>query len=228
MTDKKITEPVMAISLTAARLSIAAVITYQVILIALIFIRPDIDPSWHTISEWAIGPYGWIMSLAFLISAVSYGSLYVAIKSQIQGRWGKIGLAILLICTIGTVGVGVFTTDPYPPEKTLSTIGILHIITGTSALMLLPFAALLINLNLASKNQAWVKAQRALLWTAGLPLLAFVGFVVHLSIFVIPLGDYYGPGLQIGWPPRILFLTYMVWLITLAWQAIKVRSQKST
>ena len=111
MTDKNTTKPVTAISLTAARLSIAAIITYQLILIALIFIRPDLDPSWHTISEWAIGPYGWIMSMGFLISAVSYGSLFVAIKSQIQGIWGKIGLGILLICTIGTVGVGVFTTD---------------------------------------------------------------------------------------------------------------------
>jgi len=21
-------------------------------------IRPDLDPPWHTLSEWAIGPYG--------------------------------------------------------------------------------------------------------------------------------------------------------------------------
>jgi hypothetical protein len=84
MTDKKITKPVTAISMTAAGLSIAAVITYQVTLIALIFIRPDLDPSWHTISEWAIGPYGWIMSLAFFVSAVSYGSLFIAIKSHAE------------------------------------------------------------------------------------------------------------------------------------------------
>lgn len=92
--------------------------------------------------------------------------------------------------------------------------------------MLLPFAALLINLSLARKNQAWATARRALLWTAGLPLLGLVGFLVHLAIFVIPLGDASGPGVPIGWPPRFLFLTYMVWLITLAWQAIRVRSQK--
>jgi len=81
MTHKEITEPVTAISLTAARLSIAAVITYQLTLIALIFIRPDLDPSWHTLSEWAIGPYGWIMSMAFLVSAVSYAALFVALRS---------------------------------------------------------------------------------------------------------------------------------------------------
>ncbi len=235
MTDKKTPKPVTAISPTAAWLSIAAVITYQVLLIALIFIRPDLDPSCHTISEWAIGPHGWIMSLAFVISAASYGSLFVAIKSQVQGIWGKIGLGILLICTIGTVGVGVFTTDPMTvvsgpmtAENALSTTGTLHIIFDGSALMLLPFAALLLNLNLARKNEAWATARRALLWTAGLPLLGLVGFVVHMAIFLIPLGENaYGPGVPIGWPPRFLFLTYMVWLITLAWQALKLRGEKT-
>src|SRR5262245_4990284 len=184
MTDREIAKPLAAISLAAARLSTAAVVTYQVLLIALILIRPDLDPSWHTISEWAIGRHGWIMALAFLISAASYGSLFVAIKSQIEGIWGKIGLGILLICVIGTVGVGVFRTDPMPltPEKPLSTIGALHIIFGTSALLLLPFAALLINLSLARKNQAWAPARRALLWTAGLPLLGLVVFLAHLAI----------------------------------------------
>ena len=228
MTDNEATRQVMAISPTAAWLSIAAVITYQVMLIALIFIRPDLDPSWHTISEWAIGRHGWIMSLAFLVSALSYGSLFVAIKSQAPNTWGKIGLALLFICFVGTVGVGLFTTDPYPPELHLTRRGTAHIISGTSAMVLLPFAALLINLSLARKNKDWLIARRPLLLTAGLPLLAWVGSVVHLIIFVLPMGEYNGPGLQIGYPPRILFLTYMVWLITLAWQAIKVRRQESS
>jgi len=45
-----------AISTTAARLAMGAIITYQILLIVLIFLRPDLEPSWHTISEWAIGP----------------------------------------------------------------------------------------------------------------------------------------------------------------------------
>ncbi len=227
MNDRSIVNPppVTAIPLAAARLAIAAVLTYQVLLIALIFIRPDLDPSWHTISEWAIGRYGWLMVLAFLISALSYGSLFVAIKSQIRGVWGRIGLGVLLVCTIGTVGVGVFVTDPMPltPQHGVSTRGVLHVIFGTSALMLLPFAALLINLSLARQNRAWATARRALLWTAGLPLLGLVGSSVHLAVFVVPLGDdAYGPGVHIGWPPRLLLLSYMVWLITLAWQAIRL------
>lgn len=46
------------ISTAAARLAIATIVSYQVLLVVLIFLRPDLDPSWHTISEWAIGRYG--------------------------------------------------------------------------------------------------------------------------------------------------------------------------
>lgn len=221
-------KPVTAISLTAARLSIAAVIAYQGILIALIFIRPDLDPSWHTISEWAIGPHGWIMVVAFLVSALSYGSLFVAIWSQIRGILGTAGLILLLICTIGTVGVGLFVTDPMPltPEKGLTTTGALHVMFGTSAVVLLPFAALFINLSLALKNPAWIASRRALLWTAGLPLLSLMGSVIHLAVVVMPLGnDAYGPDVPLGWPPRLVFLSYMVWLIVLGAQVIRLKRQ---
>src|SRR6478609_5962765 len=116
-------------SLIAAQLAIGLIITYQLILIALIFIRPDLDPSWHTISEWAIGRHGWIMSLAFIISAFSYASLLVLLKSQVRGITGSIGIVLLAICVIGTIGVGLFTSDPYPPDFTI-TKTLLHAICG--------------------------------------------------------------------------------------------------
>jgi hypothetical protein len=210
------------VSTAAARLAIGAIVSYQILLIVLIFLRPDLDPSWHTISEWAIGPYGWIMSGGFLLSAVSYAALFVMLRSQIQGTMGGIGLGILLICAIGAVGVSIFTTDPMPLHYPLSTIGTLHVIFGTSQLILLPFAALLINLSLARKSKRWARARSVLLWSAGLPLLGFLGFAVYTSIYVAPLGPHaYGPGVNIGWPPRFAFFTYMLWLVTLAWQATK-------
>jgi hypothetical protein len=224
------TKPVTAISLTAARLSIAATVTYQVLLVALLFIRRDVDPSWQTISVYAIGRHGWIMRLAFFISAVSYGALFVAFKSQIQTVPGRIGLGILLICVIGTVGAGVFVTDPLEtPQNALSTIGTLHVITASIGVMLLPFAALLVNLSLARKNKARSSARRVMLWTAGLPMLGLAGFGVATAIEV-PVDDHnvphYGPGVNIGWPPRIVFLIYTTWLIAVAWQLIKRHREK--
>jgi hypothetical protein len=218
-----------AISTRAARLAIVAIVSYQILPIALIFLRPDLAPSWHTISEWAIGPHGWIMSVAFLLSALSYTALFVMLKSQLHGILSRLGLGILLICVIGATGAGIFTTDPMPLQFPLSTRGTLHVIFGTSQLVLLPFAALLINLSLARTNEAWRPARRLLQWTAGLPLFGFLSFAVYSAIFVFPLGpSAYGPGVNIGWPPRFAFLTYMLWVVILGWQAIRSSREAST
>jgi hypothetical protein len=226
MTNSAVANKSAGISTTAARLAIGAILVYQSLLIVLVFLRPDLDPSWHTISEWAIGPYGWIMSGAFLISAVSYAFLFVMLRSQLQGAMGRIGLGILLICVIGAVGVGIFTTDPMPLRNSLSTVGTLHLICGTSQLVLLPFAALLINLSLVFRNQIWASARRVLLRTACLPLFGFLSFAFYTGIFVAPMGPHaYGPGVNIGWPPRIAFLTYALWVVILASQAIKCNDQ---
>jgi hypothetical protein len=210
--------------LTAPRISIVAVVSYHVLLFVLIFIRPELDPYWHPISEWAIGRNGWIMILAFLISATSYGALFIALRKVVTGWLGKIGLGILFICFVGTILVGVFVTDPMPAPGSvetqplnLTTRGMLHMIGGGSALFLLPFAALLINSSLAIKNKSFENAKKPLLITGFVPLTGWIGFIIHLNLYVIPLGDYaYGPEVPLGWPPRLLLLTYAVWLICTA------------
>jgi len=208
----------------AAKLSLAAIVIYHVQMTAMILIRPDLDPYWHTISEYAVGPYGWVMKSAFWVAAVSYVSLFVAIRPHISGVVGKTGLVILAVCSLGLLGVGYFVTDPLDtPPDAMTTRGIAHLIFRASQLRFLPISALLINLSLAFKNKNWTAGRPALFGTCGLPLLGLIGFMAHFAVFLAPLGENaYGPGVPIGWPPRLLFLTYAVWLITLALQSIKV------
>ena len=92
MTSAEVASTSAASSTRAARLALVAIPSYQIPLIALIFLRPDLAPSWHTISEWASGPYGWIMSGAFLISALSYAALFVLLKSQRLWKPGPYGI----------------------------------------------------------------------------------------------------------------------------------------
>jgi hypothetical protein len=212
-------------SILLAKLSIAAVIIYHLLITALIFIRTDLDPSWHPLSEYAIGSNGWIMSLAFIISSFSYGTLLFNIKSHVKGFFGKLGLYILFICCVGTFCVGMFTTDPLTtaPDK-ISTTGLIHMFSGMAGLFLFPIAALLINLSIALKNKSWAQSKKALLFSSVIPLLGLVGFIIHLSIYVIPKGDYaYGPDVPLGYPPRLLFLTYMAWLLIINMQLIKIQ-----
>jgi len=202
----------------AAWLATAAIIAYQLLLLLLIFLRPDLAPSWHTISEWAIGPYGWVMTVAFFVSAISYLSLFVAIRPYIGKGAGYVGWLLLLICIIGTIGVGMFTTDPMSNHNaTVTTTGAFHIVSGTTALVLFPFAAMLINIALSQKSNLKLTAGKMRLWTAFIPLAGFTAFVIYTILFVVPLGPgAYGPGVNIGWPPRVAFFTYMIWIILAA------------
>src|SRR3712207_9414728 len=93
--------PVTGVSRAAALASFAGTAIFVVLLAALHFIKPGLDPSWHFISEYAIGDYGWVMVLAFLSLALGYVSLFVAIRQQLRTIVGGIGLALLLVSEIG-------------------------------------------------------------------------------------------------------------------------------
>ncbi len=202
----------------APYVAIGTILCYQVLLAAEIYVRPDLDVARKPISEYAIGQFGWVMVSAFLLSALSYGSLLAAVRPYLSDRSGNTGAAILLVCTIGTVGVGVFIADPITtPMTSLSTRGLLHVVFGTTALLLLPFGALLINRSLArgfaTSGQAW----RALRLTGWVPMIGLAAFLVLVAV-VVPAE---------GWPPRLLFLTYAVWVVTLSRQIARLaRSTK--
>jgi hypothetical protein len=215
------TKPVTAISRTAALLVFAGAATFVVLLVALHFIKPGLDPSWHFISEYAIGKHGWIMVLAFLSLAVSYTSLFVAIRSQLRTIAGRIGLALLLVSALGLTIAAVFTTDPITVSgDAVTTEGTVHNLGGTLGIAM-PFAAALVGWKLMC-NPAWSTAQRPLLWATGVALVAFLVSFASLGVMVSQSGGRFGPDVLVGWPNRIEVLAYGVWLMTVAWQAVKL------
>jgi hypothetical protein len=222
---KNMARPVTAISSIAARLSFAGAATFALLLAALHFIKPELDPSWHFISEYAIGEYGWIMVLAFLSLALGYVSMFVALRSQLRSIAGRIGLALLLVSALGLIIAAIFTTDPITvSENAVTTEGTLHNLGGTLGIAM-PFAAVLIGWKLA-RNPAWSSARRPLLWATGLALVAFLVSFVSLSVMVSRSGGEFGPDVLVGWPNRIEVAAYSVWLMVVARQAIRVRSQR--
>jgi hypothetical protein len=48
-----------------------------------------------------------------------------------------------------------------------------------------------------------------------------------LSDFLFPMGpEAYGPGVSVGWPPPFAFFSYMLWIVTLAMQAIRCNQER--
>jgi hypothetical protein len=196
-----------------ARLAVVAAIAYQLLLITLILVRPEIDPAHKPISEYAIGRLGWLAVLGFQISAAAYACLVVALRHTLRDRLGRIGIAVLSYCAVATVAVGLCVADPVTtPMTELSVVGRVHVVAGTSAFVFLPMAALMINISL-SRTVACAGSRMPLIVTGLLPAVGFVIFVVLVAT-VTP---------SEGWPPRLMFMTYAAWIIAVATRPCGVR-----
>jgi hypothetical protein len=202
-----------ATSLTAARLSFASSVTALVLLTTLHILSPEFDPSWRMVSEYALGDYGWVLSLMFLTWALSCVMLFFAIKSQIHTVGGKIGLGFLLVSAVGT-GMAAFFDISHSLHGLAFMIGIPS----------LPIAALLISFSLF-RDPSWTSRRRSLLWAAILPWISIVLMVVMMFVGLSQSGGEFGSDVLIGWPNRLVVLAYCGWLMVAARGAILAERQ---
>ena len=68
----------------AADVSWLAGAAFLTLLTLIHLLRRDVSPSWQTTSEYAIGGLGWLMTVAFLLSAVAAREAQV---SALVDRW---------------------------------------------------------------------------------------------------------------------------------------------
>ncbi len=218
--------PVAEISLLAARLAIAAGVAVILLLASLHVLSPEFDPSWRVVSEYANGQYGWVLSLMFLSWAVSSWALAFAIWSLVKTTGGKIGLFFLVAAGVGEAMASVFDINHN-----------LHGLAGIIGIGSLPIAAMLISVSLG-RTQVWSVAKKALLWTANLTWMSVVLLAATFAILIVTFTQAGGemtsevtalpPGViaLVGWANRLLVVDYCVWVITVAWQAIKLQRGK--
>jgi hypothetical protein len=214
--------PEANISIAAARLSLVCGATFVVLLVGLHFLRPDLDPSWTVISEYALGDYAWVMTIAFLAWGLSAISLFVAIRSQVQNLTGRIGLAFLLIGAAGPILAALFRTDPIStPPHAVTTSGMIHS-TGAMLSDGMLIGATLLTLSLVRKNPNWSPARKPLILTTVLAWVGAVVFTASMAVLLPQNGGQLGPDVSIGWQGRFVVVAYTAWLMTAAWSAIQV------
>jgi hypothetical protein len=204
----------------AARLALWSGGAFAVLLAALHVVEPELDPSWRFISEYAIGERGFLMVLAFFALAIAQVALFSAVRGQASTLAGRIGLAGLLIAAVGLALAGAFTTDPITSSMPPSRSGRLHALGGTLG-MGMPVAVGFLSWALA-RHDAWAAARRPLLWTAALALLGFVVSAASLGILLTRSGGRFGPDVPVGWPTRFEIASFALWLMTVAWCAIRI------
>jgi hypothetical protein len=212
----------------AARISLMAAAASLGLLAALHVLSPEFDPSWRIVSEYALGNYGWILSLMFIAWAVSSWALALTIWSQVSTRAGKIGLIFLIAAGVGEAMASAFDIN-HP----------LHSVAAMLGTLSLPVAAMLISVSL-SRTEGWSVARKALLWTAN---LTWVSVALMAATFILLMVTYAQAGGEmnpevavvppgvialVGWANRFLIIAYCVWVMTVARRAVTMHESRSS
>jgi len=217
----------MSNNITTARLSLAAAIATLLTLAVLHILSPEFAPSWRMVSEYANGNYSWVLSLMFIFWAISSWSLAFTLWSEVKTTAGKVGLSFLIAAGIGEAMAAVFDIN--------------HSLHGLASLIGiggLPIAALLISTSLG-RTDAWSAAKKSLLVTANLTwisvLLMGITFAILITTFTQAGGDMTSTDVPatlpdgviawVGWANRFLIVAYCAWVINVAWNAIKLKTQ---
>lgn len=114
----------------------AALLVAAAAVLALHALRPDLEPASHRLSEYAIGPWGWLMTSAFAAVAAGVWLVQRALPATDSLRPVH---ALLTVATIGVVVSALVPTDPMTPEGVRETV---HSVASTGALVSLVAAAL--------------------------------------------------------------------------------------
>jgi hypothetical protein len=213
--------------MSATRVALMANAVFVAVLGALHGLKADLDPSWHFLSEYAIGRWGWLMQGAFLALAVANLGTFAAIRPWLRTTAGKIGSALFLAGTAGTVLAGLCVTDPIntPPEaQTLS--GTLHNLGG--GLGLLGFVGTLIFSVRLLRDPAWRTARLAVGIATTLVVLGFLYSFVSIASLTAQHNGVFSPETPIGWPNRVGILSGCAWLAIVASQARRIAATKSS
>lgn len=199
-----------AVSNTAARLAFVLGAATLIILAALHLLSPEFDPSWRMVSEYALGSYGWVLSLMHLAWAASSAALFFALRLHVRTASGKIGLGLLLISTIGAGLAAIFDINHS-----------LHGLTALLGIPTLPIAAVLISMSLL-RNPEWSYGRRTLLLAANFTWVSLVLFVGSVIVGLSQSGGQFGPDVPLGWPNRLLVVAYCFWYMVAARLAMQI------
>ena len=196
----------------AARGAIGAAGLALLALGALHILRPDLDPTRQMISEYAIGRFGWLMTVCFALFAAASGSLFVALMGNTSTLIGRIGLIFLLVAATGLAMGAAFRTDPMSTAHDAMTVsGRMH---GMSFMIGVPgvlFATLLLSLALRT-HETWASlpllSLTAIIWLSlAVMAVAIVITMKHLGVDVSSI---------VGWTNRLFMAGYALWVIVAA------------
>ena len=159
--------PVRAVWLGRVHLlSVVGLSAFVVAILVLHGVRADLNPAEHTISEYSLGSYGWLMRAAF--SALAVGALATAASFFLSrgpsGKWQLVGPLLLVGTAVGSFLDAAFNTDQLGVAETVH--GTVHGVGTAVFVFALPAAAFVFGSDFVRNSTSTLTARLVLVVAA--------------------------------------------------------------
>jgi len=169
------------------------------LVVALHLLRPDLPPASHRLSEYAIGPHGWMMTTAFVALGCALAALGLALVAGRPRGITWIIPATTLAAGVGMVVSGVFETGDPPASDSI------HSLASISATIAVVGIALVHSM---PASRRWSDVPR------GSVGIALALAAASLAAIAPVLNDTRWTGLG----QRLLWIVLVAWLLRALWK----------
>jgi hypothetical protein len=180
-------------------------------MVALHLLRPDYNPLRRFLSEYAVGPFGFLVAAAACELAATFLMLLVGLRLNVHPSGFLTASCVLLGVVVISVGLtAAFPTGVWPPDggrPTSTWAGIIHVLSAVRIYALL-IAVLLTLPSAYNRDENWRPLSHVTLFL-GLLILAF-----HV-------GSALAPFAWRGLVQRGVGLVILVWLLLTGWRLRK-------
>ena len=207
-----------------AFLTLGGIACFIVTIGALHWLQPNLSPLNEAMSYYVHGAAGWLLTLGLFSLGLGSLALTVSLGRAPGGTQGKGGRWCLGVWSVGALLGAIFAADPPGQwDKPPSIGGSIHGLSAIVALVVFPFAAILLSRSLRL-NAHWARLSGALVLLAIASAATLVLFLSSLApVFVRP-----GPPILLGLSERALFIAYVAWLAVAAVGLLQIPAPRTS
>ena len=181
--------------------------------VVLHFLRPEYNPINHAVSNYAIGSFGYLMTSAFYVLALSVFVLTLGLFFSIAlTNLSRTAMLLLCVASCGLVIMGIFPGDVHALHPPATITGVVHWAAAGVSFLSIMIAALLLSVSFKS-DKLFQRFQRRCFIFAQ----AMVGALLLYGILAL-----------VGWigiGQRIYLAVCLLWLVYLAkwmWSTVSI------